>query len=84
MCAAVYAVPVTTSLRGQYLKHELAELEAALARFALSRLLGAGFQLVSVPDMLGSSALEACGVAVRGDRTMVSGRGGWRRGFEFV
>ena len=63
------------STDGQYLKHELAELEAALVRFALSRLVAAGFQLVSVPDLLNSAVLEACGVSVHGDRTMVSARG---------
>ena len=44
-------------------------------RFALSRLVAAGFQLVSVPDLLNSAVLEACGVSVHGDRTMVSARG---------
>ncbi|KAF0291951.1 Serine--tRNA ligase, mitochondrial [Amphibalanus amphitrite] len=65
-----YVTVAVTPLR-QYLKHELAELEAALVRFALRRLLSAGFQLVSVPDLLNSSVLEACGVSVHGDRTMV-------------
>ncbi|XP_037082927.1 serine--tRNA ligase, mitochondrial-like [Pollicipes pollicipes] len=60
-----------TGSRTYYLKHELAELEAALVRHALSTLTGAGFRLVSVPDLLHSSYLEACGVPVHGDRTMV-------------
>ena len=66
-------VPVSMSPYRQYLKHELAELEAALVRFALSRLVRAGFRLVSVPDLLNSSVLESCGVPVHGDRTMVRG-----------
>ena len=67
--------PQASSSPRQYLKHELAELEAALVRFAVSRLLSAGFQLVSVPDLLSSAVLEACGVPVHGDRTMVREHG---------
>jgi seryl-tRNA synthetase len=50
---------------------ELAELEQALIRLVLRRLIKEGFKLVSVPDILSSEAIENCGMPTKGERNQV-------------
>ncbi|KAF4531431.1 hypothetical protein B566_EDAN004199 [Ephemera danica] len=57
--------------RAYYLLGELAELEQALIRLAVTTLRVRGFQLVSVPDILPASDIESCGMPTRGERTQV-------------
>lgn len=61
-----------TGHRSYYFMSDLAELEEALIKYSVKHLLGKGFQLVSVPDVLPSHVIEACGMATTGERTQVS------------
>merc|ERR1719471_1112436 len=60
-----------TGERTYYLTGLLAELEQALVQWTVSRLVKAGFSLVSVPDLLHPEIISACGMAVEGERTQV-------------
>lgn len=62
----------TCGHKSYYFLGELAELEEALIKYTVSMLLGKGFQLTSVPDILPRKVLESCGMAVNSDRTQVS------------
>ncbi|XP_076308918.1 seryl-tRNA synthetase, mitochondrial [Tachypleus tridentatus] len=62
---------LVTGHRSYYLKKELAQLEQALLYFSVERLLSKGFTLVSVPDILHPSAIEACGMDTKGKRNQV-------------
>ena len=44
-----------------YLKNELALLENALIQFGISKVLEAGFNFMTVPDLVSSKILEGCG-----------------------
>lgn len=61
-----------TGQRSYFFTSRLAELESALVQHTLSRLLTAGFQLVSVPDILPRSTIECSGMETRGKRSQVS------------
>lgn len=50
---------------------ELAELEEALVRYTIQRLLARNFRLTSVPDIIPTELIERCGLAVSGRRTLV-------------
>ncbi|CAL8078892.1 unnamed protein product [Calicophoron daubneyi] len=57
--------------RTYYFGGPLAHLENALVTYALKRITGIGFALVSVPDILPESLIEACGFPTRGVRSQV-------------
>ncbi len=58
--------------RSYYLRDCLAELEQALAEYAVDRLTREfGFRLVSVPDLLHPGVVEACGMDTQGKLTQV-------------
>ncbi|XP_062620947.1 serine--tRNA ligase, mitochondrial-like [Saccostrea cucullata] len=61
----------TTGPRTYYFLSDLARLEQALIRYTLDHLLPKGFSLVSVPDLLNSNIVEACGFKTTGDRNQV-------------
>lgn len=48
--------------KSYFLKHDLASLEQALVKFALSKLKKKGFQMFSVPDIVPKRFLENCGM----------------------
>lgn len=58
--------------KAYYLSRELAELEHALIRYVVQRLIKKGFSLISVPDILHHQIIECCGVATKGKRNIVS------------
>lgn len=58
--------------KSYYFLGELAELEEALIKYTVNKLLQENFQLVSVPDILPSQVLESCGMTVNSDRTQVN------------
>lgn len=57
--------------RSYYLMDDLADLETALILYAVNYLKERNFELVSVPDILPASVIEACGMQVYGDRNQV-------------
>lgn len=57
--------------RAYYLIRELAELEQALIRLVVQKLIQNGFSLISVPDILHHQIIECCGVPTRGQRSLV-------------
>ena len=62
----------TSTEKSYYLLGPLAELEQALIHFTVNHLITrAGFQLVSVPDLLNPQILEACGLKTTGEITNV-------------
>nr|XP_022333624.1 serine--tRNA ligase, mitochondrial-like [Crassostrea virginica]XP_022333625.1 serine--tRNA ligase, mitochondrial-like [Crassostrea virginica] len=61
----------TTGPRTYYFLSDLARLEQALIRYTLDNILPRGFTLVSVPDLLNSSVVEACGFKTTGERNQV-------------
>lgn len=61
----------TTTEKSYYLLGPLAELELALVKFALENLKKNGFQIISVPDLLNSEIIEACGLKTSGKITNV-------------
>ncbi|CAL4060294.1 unnamed protein product, partial [Meganyctiphanes norvegica] len=69
-----------TGHRSYFFKNGLAEMEQALINYTVSYLLTQGFSLISVPDLLYSDIIEACGMATRGKRnqsqTISKGVGG--------
>ncbi|XP_070580640.1 serine--tRNA ligase, mitochondrial-like [Ptychodera flava] len=60
-----------TGHRSYYLIGEGAELEQALIRYTLDRLLKKGFRCISVPDIVNSFVFEGCGMQTSGVRTQV-------------
>ena len=60
-----------TGERTYFLTGALAELEQALVQWTVDRVAGAGFSLVSVPDLLHPAVISACGMAAEGERTQV-------------
>lgn len=61
----------TCGHKSYYFLGELAELEEALIKYTLNKLLQENFKLVSVPDILPSQVLKSCGMMVNNDRTQV-------------
>lgn len=57
--------------RSYYLRGDLAMMEEALISLSLKKLLERGFVLVSVPDILHPSDIEACGMNTTGQRSQV-------------
>jgi len=60
-----------TGERTYYLTGCLAELEQALVQWTVSRLVKAGFSVLSVPDLLHPQVISSCGMKVGGERTQV-------------
>uniref|UniRef100_A0A8D8H4W0 serine--tRNA ligase n=1 Tax=Culex pipiens TaxID=7175 RepID=A0A8D8H4W0_CULPI len=60
-----------TGHKSYYLTGELAELEQALIRYALSKLLARNFHLITVPDILPARIIESCGMSTHGERNQV-------------
>ncbi|KAJ8721996.1 hypothetical protein PYW08_004398 [Mythimna loreyi] len=61
----------TCGHKSYYFLGELAELEEALIKYTINKLLQEKFHLVSVPDILPSQVLESCGMTVNSDRTQI-------------
>lgn len=60
------------SERSYFLTDQLAELEQALVRYTLQRLVKEwDFEVVSVPDILNPAVIEACGMETQGERAQV-------------
>ena len=60
------------SERSYFLTDQLAELEQALVRYTLQRLVKEfEFEVVSVPDVLNPAVIEACGMETQGERAQV-------------
>lgn len=57
--------------RSYYFLGALAELEQALIKYTVNKLLKLGYQLLSVPDILPSNIIESCGMNTKGERTQV-------------
>ncbi|KAK6635384.1 hypothetical protein RUM44_000635 [Polyplax serrata] len=60
-----------TGSRSYYFIGDLAELEFALIKFTISRLLKKNFNVVSVPDILPAEVLERCGMTQNSMQTQV-------------
>ena len=60
-----------TGERSYFLTGALAELEHALVQWCTAELVGRGFSLVSVPDILHPDVISACGMEVEGERSQV-------------
>ncbi|XP_013412289.1 serine--tRNA ligase, mitochondrial [Lingula anatina] len=64
----------TTGNRTYYLKGDAAQMQQALIKYTVPKLLNRqdkSFTLISVPDMLHPDIIEACGFKTTGDRTQV-------------
>ncbi|XP_047991682.1 serine--tRNA ligase, mitochondrial [Leguminivora glycinivorella] len=61
----------TCGHKSYYFLGELAELEEALIKYAVSYLIKENFKLVSVPDILPKNVLESCGMSINSDRTQI-------------
>ncbi|KFM60899.1 Serine--tRNA ligase, mitochondrial, partial [Stegodyphus mimosarum] len=57
--------------KSYFLKNDLSLLEQALVRFALSKLIKKGFQMVSVPDVVSQTSFEGCGMKTDGKHSQV-------------
>ena len=57
--------------KAYYLISDLAELEQALTRYTIQRLLKKRFSLISVPDILHHQIIESCGLTTKGRRSLV-------------
>jgi len=57
----------------------LAELEDALVRYSLEAVRKAGFQLISVPDIIYPHIIESCGMRTRSDRDQVHSNNDYNR-----
>ncbi|KAK3919108.1 Serine--tRNA ligase, mitochondrial [Frankliniella fusca] len=69
-----YRMKELTPLAGHksyYLCRELADLEHALIRYVVQRLVNNGFSLISVPDILHHQIIECCGIPTSGERSIV-------------
>ncbi|XP_060074679.1 serine--tRNA ligase, mitochondrial-like [Ylistrum balloti] len=62
---------ITTGGRSYYFTAELADLEHALIRFSLTKLIARGFELVTVPEIINPAVIEACGFHTTGEVTQV-------------
>lgn len=60
-----------TGPRSYYFIGDLADLENALVKFTISRLLKKNFKLISVPDILPVKVLEKCGMISQNIETQV-------------
>lgn len=60
-----------TGRHSYYLMNSVAELEQALIRYTVDILLGEGFELMSVPDILPDTVIEGCGMDTKSDRHQV-------------
>ncbi|KAG8327526.1 seryl-tRNA synthetase [Homalodisca vitripennis] len=60
-----------TGHRSYFFTGQLAEMESALIKYSLSKLLDNGFQAVSVPDILDRAIIESCGMETQGTRSQV-------------
>jgi seryl-tRNA synthetase len=54
-----------------YLRKQAAQMELALAHYAMQKAMADGFTPVIVPDLVRSSVLNACGYRPRGDATQI-------------
>lgn len=54
-----------------YFLNSVAEMEQALIRYTVDVLLKEGFELMTVPDILPETVIEACGMDTKGDRHQV-------------
>ncbi|XP_075978237.1 seryl-tRNA synthetase, mitochondrial [Anticarsia gemmatalis] len=61
----------TCGHKSYYFLSELAELEEALIKYTVRKLVDSNFQFVSVPDILPSTVLENCGMSINTDRTQI-------------
>ncbi|KAI8436672.1 hypothetical protein MSG28_010160 [Choristoneura fumiferana] len=61
----------TCGHKSYYFLGELAELEEALIKYAITHLIKENFQLISVPDILPKNILESCGMSINSDRTQI-------------
>ncbi|CAH0585819.1 unnamed protein product [Chrysodeixis includens] len=61
----------TCGHKSYYFLGELAELEEALIKYTVNKLIKEKFELVSVPDILPSQVIESCGMAINNDRTQI-------------
>lgn len=57
--------------KSYYLKKDLADLENALIKYTLAKLLKSGFTLVSVPDLLSEQVFESCGMRTKSKHSQV-------------
>ncbi|KAK6181368.1 hypothetical protein SNE40_009234 [Patella caerulea] len=64
-------VTAATGHRTYYFMDDLVNLEDALIQFTLEYLQQQGFTLVSVPDLIYSPVIEACGFKTSGERNQV-------------
>lgn len=60
-----------TGHKSYYLTGELAELEQALIKYAVTKLLASKFKLITVPDVLPARVIESCGMNTHGERNQV-------------
>lgn len=61
-----------TGHRSYFFIGQLAQLEMALIKYSMQKLIKKGFQVLSVPDVLPRSVIESCGLETRGSRSHVS------------
>lgn len=61
----------TCGHKSYYFLGELAELEEALIKYTVNKLIEENFELVSVPDILPRQVIESCGMAINNDRTQI-------------
>ncbi|XP_033733888.1 LOW QUALITY PROTEIN: serine--tRNA ligase, mitochondrial-like [Pecten maximus] len=62
---------ITTGARSYYFVSDLADLEHALIRLAINKLIARGFELVTVPEIINPAIIEACGFHTKGEVTQV-------------
>lgn len=60
-----------TGHRSYFFMGQLADLESALIKWSLKKLITRGFKIISVPNILNRNIIEACGMATRGERSQV-------------
>lgn len=60
-----------TGHRSYFFMGQLADLESALIKWSLNKLIDRGFKVISVPNILNRNIIEACGMATRGVRSQV-------------
>lgn len=65
-------LPNFTGHRSYFFMGQLADLESALIKLSLNRLITHGFKIISVPNILNRNVIEACGMVTRGERSQVS------------
>ncbi|XP_069116062.1 serine--tRNA ligase, mitochondrial-like [Argopecten irradians] len=62
---------ITAGARAYYFLSDLADLEHALIRLAINKLINRGFELVTVPEIINPAVIEACGFHTKGEVTQV-------------